>query len=90
MKWLVALLAAIWVVPIIFVALLLWYGFVVMADSWVKALLVGMGLGAVIVLGTAMQEGTGPENAQGLFVAAVIGTLILKAIHVYIEPLWRR
>jgi hypothetical protein len=77
-------------VPILFVGLLLWYSFVVMADGFVPALLVGMGIGAVVVLGTAMQDGTDAGNAQGLFVFAVVGTLILKAVHVYIEPRLKR
>lgn len=78
------------IAPILFVGLLLWYSFVVMADNWVQALLVGIGIGAIVILGTAMDEGTDAPNAQGLFIAVVIGTLILKAVHVYIEPLLKR
>lgn len=87
MIWVLALVL---VAPILFVGLTLWYSFVVMTANWVQALLVGMGAGAVVILGTAMQEGTDAGNAQGLFVSVVIGTLILKAVHVYIEPRLKR
>lgn len=81
------ILAVVMAAPILCVGLLLWYSFVAMTTSWVQALLVGMGVGAVVILGTAMQEETDPVNAQGLFVAVVIGTLILKAVHHYVKPI---
>lgn len=84
------ILAVVMAAPILCVGLLLWYSFVAMTTSWVQALLVGMGVGAVVILGTSMQTGMEAMEAQNLFVAVVAGTLILKAAHVYIGPSVRR
>ncbi len=74
--------------PAAFAGLALWYSFVSMTKNWIQALLVGMSLGAVIVLGAAMQEGALAVEARGMFAAAIVGTLILKAIHAYSRRGW--
>lgn len=79
-------IAVVLAIPIVLVGLLLWYTFVAMTANWVQALLVGMGAGAVVILGTSIQAGMEARDAQSLFVAVVIGTLVLKAVHVFIEP----
>lgn len=74
--------------PIVFVGALLIYWLAAATKGPVQLLGLSVGMGAFMVVTKAFEEGVSPNDAQAMF-AAIIGLiLILKAIAVYVAPIW--
>lgn len=76
--------------PGILLGFAIMYGFVSLAQNWGQVLATAAGIAFIGVASRAFEDGISPKDAGGLFAISFAMIILLKGVHIYIEPIFMK